>query len=152
MATLSIRPNPYAGVRISLERIDAIVSARLGPTRIPGNSQPACFNRQVAMYLATRVGRHSTTAVGTFYNGRDHSTVCHGIQRVEALREHDPDVDALLCELASSLKGVPDKTESNEMKGRSNTPGNPMLSREDIEMIAELVAIRVWERLGLERK
>ena len=152
MATHSISPNSYAGIRISLEQIDSIVSARLGPTRIPGNSQPACFNRQVAMYLATRVGRHSTTAVGSFYNGRDHSTVCHGVQRIEALREQNPDVDALLCELASSLEGVPEKTESNEMKGISITPGRLRLSRGEIEMIAKVVATRVCDRLGLERK
>jgi hypothetical protein len=32
----------------------------------------------------------STTVIGRFYNGRDHSTVCYGIQRIEALRENDP--------------------------------------------------------------
>lgn len=32
--------------RLSLAAIDAVVSARLGPTRIQGNAQPACFNRQ----------------------------------------------------------------------------------------------------------
>ena len=55
-----------------------------------------------AMYLAARVGRWSTTVIGRFYNGRDHSTVCHGIQRIEALREADPDFDVLLSELKPS--------------------------------------------------
>jgi hypothetical protein len=64
--------------RPSLALIDTVVSARLGPTRIPGNQQPACFNRQIAMYLAKYVGRWSTTQIGRFYNGRDHSTVCYG--------------------------------------------------------------------------
>ncbi|MGI8958320.1 MAG: helix-turn-helix domain-containing protein [Bryobacteraceae bacterium] len=68
--------------RISLSEIDSAVSARLGPTRIPGNAQPACVNRQVAMYLAGHVGGWSTTAIARFYNGRDHSTVFHSIQRI----------------------------------------------------------------------
>jgi len=76
------------------------VSARLAATRGLGNSQPACFNRQVAMYLAKTVGGWTTTVIGRFYNGRDYSTVCYGIQRVEALRESDsgikPSVHALL--------------------------------------------------------
>lgn len=38
--------------RISLARINDVVSAHLGPTRVPGNAQPAAFNRQIAMYLA----------------------------------------------------------------------------------------------------
>lgn len=73
--------------RLSLEAIDAVVSARLGPTRIQGNAQPACFNRQVAMYLAKHVAGWSTTYIGRFYNGRDHSTVVYGIQRMQALRK-----------------------------------------------------------------
>jgi chromosomal replication initiation ATPase DnaA len=84
MATPSFAPILKSGRRISLAQIDSAVSARLGATRGLGNSQPACFNRQVAMYLANRVGRWSTTVIGRFYNGRDHSTVCYGIQRIEA--------------------------------------------------------------------
>ena len=62
--------------RIPLAAIDATVSAYLGTTRVIGNAQPAAFNRQVAMYLANRVGGWSTTKIGKFYNGRDRSTVC----------------------------------------------------------------------------
>ncbi|MBV8808028.1 MAG: hypothetical protein JO033_05090 [Acidobacteriaceae bacterium] len=96
MASPSFVPDSVSHRRISLAEIDAAVSARLGPTRGLGNSQPACFNRQVAMYLAKHVGPWSTTVIGRFYNGRDHSTVCHGIQRIGALRDSNPDLD-LLC-------------------------------------------------------
>jgi hypothetical protein len=54
--------------RIALARIDAVVSARLGPARVRGNAQPAAFHRQIAMYLAHRVGGWSTTRIGRFYN------------------------------------------------------------------------------------
>jgi chromosomal replication initiator protein len=101
MATIAFARQSYP--RLSLEKIDAVVSARLGPTRIPGNEQPACFNRQVAMYLARHVGGWSTTQIGRFYNGRDHSTVCYGIQRIESLRESNPDMDPLLVELRHQL-------------------------------------------------
>src|SRR5947209_5754561 len=101
MATVAFAPALTR--RISLADIDAAVSGRLGPTRIPGNSQPACFNRQLAMYLARHVGHWSTTAIGRFYNGRDHSTVCHGIQRIEAMCETDPEVDALVADLKHQL-------------------------------------------------
>ncbi len=39
--------------------------------------------------------------IGRFYNGRDHSTVCYGIQRIETLRESDPEVDALVVSQAA---------------------------------------------------
>src|SRR5438270_13681124 len=99
----SFAPKPLSQKRLSLAEIDAVVSAKLGTTRTPGNAQPACFNRQVAMYLAARTGGWSTTEIGRFYNGRDHSTVCYGIQRIESLRESDPEVDALITELKQQL-------------------------------------------------
>jgi chromosomal replication initiator protein len=85
--------------RITLARIDALVCARLGPARVCGNAQPAVFNRQIAMYLAHRVGGWSTTRIGRFYNGRDHSTVCHAIKRIQALRNSNPEVGALVSSL-----------------------------------------------------
>ena len=126
-----------------------MVSARLGPTRVQGNAQPACFNRQVAMYLAKHVAGWSTTCIGRFYNGRDHSTVIHGIQRIQALRDSDPDVDALLSELTDQLilsREEGDETKSAEtLKDRRNACCS---SVDDLaEAIAELVWLRIEERL-----
>jgi hypothetical protein len=89
--------------RIALARIDAVVSARLGPARVRGNAQPAAFHRQIAMYLAHRVGGWSTTRIGRFYNGRDHSTVCHAIKRIQALRDANAEVEGLMSSLIQEL-------------------------------------------------
>jgi Bacterial dnaA protein helix-turn-helix len=93
--------------RIPLATIDAAVSARLGTTRVTGNAQPAVLNRQVAMYLAKHVGGWSTTRIGKFYNGRDHSTVCYAVKRIDALREAEPEVDALLTNLTDEIRCAP---------------------------------------------
>jgi hypothetical protein len=137
MATVAFAP-AVAG-RISLAQIDAAVSARLGPTRIPGNTQPACFNRQIAMYLARRVGHWSTTVIGRFYNGRDHSTVCHSIQRIEALRETDPEVDTLLADLKHQIleKHAVEETDDHDGLVRANYPGA------GLERLADLISERV---------
>ena len=90
--------------RIPLSAIDAAVAARLGPGRVCGNAQPAVFSRQVAMYLAKHVGGWSTTQIGRFYNGRDHSTVCYALKRVASLREDDPEVDGLVASLAGEIQ------------------------------------------------
>jgi chromosomal replication initiation ATPase DnaA len=55
------------------------------------------------MYLAHRVGGWSTTRIGRFYNGRDHSIVCHAIQRIQALRDANADVEGLLSSLIQEL-------------------------------------------------
>lgn len=141
MASPSFAPDFASRQRISLAAIDAAVSARLGPTRGLGNSQPACFNRQVAMYLAKNVGRWTTTIIGRFYNGRDHSTVCYGIQRIEALREADPDVDALITDLKRQLMG------EDKNAGISADADEPCslasFGQADLEDLAELIAARV---------
>src|SRR5215468_1309879 len=84
--------DPHLVSRVPLTIIDSAVSARLGATRVAGNAQPAVFNRQVAMYLAKHVGGWSTTAIGRFYNGRDHSTVCYALKRVEPKGESNGEV------------------------------------------------------------
>jgi hypothetical protein len=144
IASTQFTPDVFSRRRISLSQIDAAVSARLGPTRGLGNSQPACFNRQVGMYLARHVGRWSTTAIGRFYNGRDHSTVCYGIQRIEALRVSDPDVDALITELKHELiVSVDSPTEKQDTKPN----GSVRLSHCDLQTLADLIAERVYARI-----
>ncbi|MGC2661211.1 MAG: hypothetical protein WA324_24935 [Bryobacteraceae bacterium] len=85
------------------------------------------------------VGGWSTTQIGRFYNGRDHSTVCYGIQRIESLRESDPNVDALVTELKQQL--------GNESVGRNEiteTCGkSACISELTVDQLADLVAARV---------
>ncbi len=50
--------------RVSRLRIDAIVAAHLGETRVPGNAHPAALNRQIATYLPKQVGGWSYKAIG----------------------------------------------------------------------------------------
>ena len=89
--------------RIPLAEIEAIVAARLGPGRVPGNAQPAAFSRQVAMYLASRVANWSTTEIGKFYNGRDHSTVCYAIARIRRLRAVDQSINGIVTVLEEEI-------------------------------------------------
>src|SRR4051812_12798217 len=144
MASPSFVPTkPLARKRLSLAQIDAVVSAKLGTTRTPGNAQPACFNRQIAMYLAARIGGWSTTEIGRFYNGRDHSTVCYGIHRIEALRESDPEVDAVVTQLRQQLanSGADTRIEND---CRESDVGCPEIR---LEEVADRVAQRIWAYL-----
>jgi hypothetical protein len=147
MASFEFAPQAGLRKRIQLAHIDAVVSARLGPTRGLGNSQPAAFNRQVAMYLAKTVGRWTTTIIGRFYNGRDHSTVCYCIQKIEKLVLSNPEIEALVADLTKLLV-----TESeNGLSTMRHLPVSPrlesVLSQPELERLADLVAARVYERI-----
>ena len=149
MASASFSPNAPNRQRITLAHIDSVVSARLGPTRGLGKSQPACFNRQIAMYLASHVGRWSTTVIGRFYGGRDHSTVVHSIQRIEALQESDPEIEALLSDLKSKIVGGCDQA-TNMVVAISKRSPKPVPSEPEMQLLAERVAFHVCELIRHE--
>jgi hypothetical protein len=146
MAASSFVPPQDVGARIRIAEIDSLVSARLGPTRGLGNSQPACFNRQIAMYLAARVGRWSTTAIGHFYNGRDHSTVCHAIARIESFKETNPEVDGLLFGSGACPSGQARRTEprgSTESWFQLSRGVQLPLSQSEMDALAKIVAAEI---------
>lgn len=96
--------NPGPAPLAPLATIDTFASARLGPTRIKGNAQPAVFNREIAMYLAKHAGGRSTTAIGKFYDGRHHTTVLRALTRVQCLRARDARIDGLLSSLTQEIQ------------------------------------------------
>jgi hypothetical protein len=113
--------------RISLAQIDALVSAHLGPGRVRCNAQPAALYRQIAMYLAKKVGGWSAAQIGRFYNGRDHSTVCHAVTKIEALRLARPKIAQTLDHLTAILENVGSE-DGNQYSGRRQFDRNLKLA------------------------
>ena len=134
--------------RIPLSKIDAVVSEHLGPARVRGNAQPSVLYRQIAMYLGKHVGGWSTTRIGHFYHGRDHSTVCYAVRRIESLRRRDTAVDALLLKLSELCQ-----RDTGEQPVPMTSVFNKILrDRLDdalIEELVERIADRIASRLQL---
>jgi hypothetical protein len=143
------RSPAHMGQRISLATIDKVVAARLGQTRVEGNAQPAVFNRQIAMYLAKHVGRWSTTRIGRFYNGRDHSTVCHAVKRVAALCQDDPEVDSLVTSLANEIKtAAPKESGRTDSVTRATASANEVRFNDAFfDALADRLATRIFDRV-----
>ncbi len=57
----------------------------IGPKRLRSYARP----RQVAMYLAKQLTRRSLPEIGRRFGGRDHTTVMHGVRRIEELKLTD---------------------------------------------------------------
>ena len=55
----------------------------------PKGRRPEVFARQVAMYLAKQMTTRSLPEIGRRFGGRDHTTIMHGIRKVEELRAQD---------------------------------------------------------------
>lgn len=61
------------------------LSDLIGPKRVRTIARP----RQVAMYLAKQLTTRSLPDIGRRFGGRDHTTVMHGVRRIEDLKTHD---------------------------------------------------------------
>jgi len=60
--------------------------------------------RQVGMYLARRITRHSLEEIGGFFGGRDHTTVLHAVRKVEGDLKRDERFRGQLAGLLDQLQ------------------------------------------------
>ncbi len=83
------------------EHYNIRLSDLIGPKRVRTIARP----RQVAMYLAKQLTSRSLPEIGRRFGGRDHTTVMHGVRRIEELKGHDSQIAEDLEMLRRSLEG-----------------------------------------------
>ncbi|MDQ7070643.1 MAG: chromosomal replication initiator protein DnaA [Rhodobacterales bacterium] len=76
------------------------LSDMIGPKRIRSYARP----RQVAMYLCKKMTSRSLPEIGRRFGGRDHTTVMHGVKRIEELKIQDGQIAEDLELLRRSLE------------------------------------------------
>ena len=64
------------------------LSDMIGPKRVRNYARP----RQIAMYLAKHMTNRSLPEIGRRFGGRDHTTVMHGVRRIEELKAKDSQI------------------------------------------------------------
>ena len=67
------------------EHYNIRLSDMIGPKRVRTFARP----RQIAMYLCKQLTSRSLPEIGRRFGGRDHTTVMHGVRRIEELRVQD---------------------------------------------------------------
>ncbi|MFA5580763.1 MAG: chromosomal replication initiator protein DnaA [Paracoccaceae bacterium] len=67
------------------EHYNIRLSDMIGPKRVRAIARP----RQMAMYLAKQMTSRSLPEIGRRFGGRDHTTVMHGVKRIEELKDQD---------------------------------------------------------------
>ena len=70
------------------EHYNIRLSEIIGPKRVRNYARP----RQVAMYLAKQMTSRSLPEIGRRFGGRDHTTVMHGVRRIEELKITDSQI------------------------------------------------------------
>ena len=83
------------------EHYNIRLSDMLGPKRLRSYARP----RQIAMYLCKKLTSRSLPEIGRRFGGRDHTTVMHGVRRIDDLRNQDSQMSDDLDMLRRSLEG-----------------------------------------------
>ena len=93
---------------VTIERIIEAVSrrfrVRLADLQGRKRTKSVSLPRQVCMYLARNLTRHSLEEIGGYFGGRDHTTVLHANRKIDALRHDDPALHATIDQLANDLR------------------------------------------------
>jgi chromosomal replication initiator protein len=76
---------------------------KLSELRGPSRRQAVVTARGVAMYLARRLTPRSLEQIGTYFGGRDHTTVMYGCRKTEKLLKNDPAIRQAVEKLQEKL-------------------------------------------------
>jgi chromosomal replication initiator protein len=93
--------------RITIESIVRVVAEKfsLQPSQLKQktNERKIAYPRQIAMYLAKELTSSSLPEIGRAFSGKHHTTVLHSIQKIDQLRQRDPDLNSLIHSLVDSI-------------------------------------------------
>jgi chromosomal replication initiator protein len=83
------------------EHYNIRLSDMIGPKRVRTIARP----RQIAMYLAKQLTLRSLPEIGRRFGGRDHTTIMHGVRKIEELMSTDSQLSDDLQMLRRQLQG-----------------------------------------------
>ena len=99
--------SPGGEKRITIESIARVVaenfSLQVSQLKLKTNEQKIAYPRQITMYLVKELTSASLPEIGRWFSGKHHTTVLHSVQKIEKLRQRDPDLNSLLHKLVDSI-------------------------------------------------
>ncbi len=93
--------------RITIDSIIKAVAERFSlqasQLKLKSNEQKIAYPRQIAMYLAKEMTPASLPEIGKAFNGKHHTTVLHSVQKIDRIRQINPDLNNLINSLIDSI-------------------------------------------------
>ncbi len=90
-----------------IEVVTRHFDVRLADLQSKKRNQSITEPRQICMYLARNLTKHSLEEIGGHLGGRDHTTVMHACNKINHVKESDPQMDALLGALTKQITQAP---------------------------------------------
>lgn len=98
---------PSGERRITMDSVLRAVAERfqLQPSQLKQktNAQNIAYPRQIAMYLIKELTHSSLPEIGRMFAGKHHTTVLHSVQKIDKLRQKDPDLNRLIHSVIDSI-------------------------------------------------
>ena len=92
--------------KVTIELIQKRVGEQYGlrdaDLKVRSNTKAIAFPRQVAMYLVKQLTSASLPEIGRQFGGKHHTTVLHSINKIDALRRTDKDLNRTINRLLDS--------------------------------------------------
>ncbi len=93
--------------QITFEFIQRVVGEEYGlePRKLKekSNTRAIAFPRQIAMYLSKELIGASLPEIGRAFGGKHHTTVLHAVNKIERLRNKDPEVNSKIHKLSDRI-------------------------------------------------
>ena len=68
-----------------------------------GRAKDISMARQIAMYLIRRMTNLSLKEIGKEFEGRDHTTVLHSIERIEKMVKESPETAEIIKDITANI-------------------------------------------------
>ena len=85
------------------KRVGEQYGLRDADLKVRSNTKAIAFPRQVAMYLVKQLTSASLPEIGRQFGGKHHTTVLHSINKIDALRRTDKDLNRTINRLLDSF-------------------------------------------------
>ena len=93
--------------RITMESVLRAVADhfQLQPVQLKqkSNTRLIAYPRQIAMYLIKDLTQASLPEIGRMFGGKHHTTVLHSVQKIDKLRQKDPELNRLIHKVTDAI-------------------------------------------------
>ena len=93
--------------KVTIEQIQKAVGEAFGlraqDLKMRSNSKVIAFPRQVAMFIVKQLTAASLPEIGKQFGGKHHTTVLHSVNKIEALRQTDKDLNKTINRILDSF-------------------------------------------------
>ena len=85
-------------------RVGEVFGTKPQDLRAKTRTKAVAFPRQVAMYIARQLRSDSFADIGRAFGGKDHTTVLHAVNKIEALLQDDPKFRKTLDHIINTIR------------------------------------------------